>query len=490
MAAAGLTPGKLIAERYQLEKLLGEGGMGAVWLAMHVVTKKRIALKFLKASAAQNPQHVRRFLREARAASAVQHPNVVEIHDIVEDDGSPVMVMDYLVGESLAERLERQKVVPLPELVSLLLPAISAVGTAHSVGIVHRDLKPDNVFLEQAMDGRIVPRILDFGIAKLNALEGAAAETSTLTRTGSVMGTPYYMAPEQVFGERDIDQRADVWAFGVILYEALSGKRPVEGDNFGQLFKIIATGDIVPLAQLVPQLPTDVTTLVDRMLSKERHKRPHDLREVFQVLSPYGQVRASPFQAPRLDLEAQRESSVAYAPTQTPGPAPPTPLQFADAKGKTALLTETPREAAPTSEAFARSGIGLPSRSSNKKWLLVGAAVLVGGGGIVMSRESSHSATNNAGAAAPSTVPGVRAERPTAPAITQSLEATTAFSAATMPSVPPSASGAPPIPKKRPEAPAHASIKPLAAEPAAPTTPSIDDAAKKLPGGIAPKAPF
>ena len=154
MALEELALGKLVAQRYQLEKLLGEGGMGAVWSAVHVVTKKRVALKFLKANAASSPLHVRRFLREARAASAVRHPNVVAIHDVVElENGSPVMVMDFLVGESLAQRLERQKLIPLPELASLLLPVISAVGTAHSMGIVHRDIKPDNLFLEQGGDG-------------------------------------------------------------------------------------------------------------------------------------------------------------------------------------------------------------------------------------------------------------------------------------------------------------------------------------------------
>jgi eukaryotic-like serine/threonine-protein kinase len=486
MALEELAAGKVVAQRYQLEKLLGEGGMGAVWLAVHVVTKKLVALKFLKANAASNPLHVRRFLREARAASAVRHPNVVAIHDVVElENGSPVMVMDFLVGESLAQRLERQKKIPLAELASLLLPVISAVGTAHSMGIVHRDIKPDNLFLEESVDGRIVPRILDFGIAKLSAVEGAAAETSTLTRTGSVMGTPYYMAPEQVFGERDIDQRADVWAFGVILYEALSGQRPIEGDNFGQLFKIIATGDIVPLARLLPNLPDAVSQLVDRMLSKERHKRPQDLREVFQVLGPYAKVSASSFEGPRLDLEALREQSVlAHAATQTPAL---TPAQFQEGRGATALLPETPHETAPTSDAFTRSSAHLPRQSSGLKW--AGAAalalLLALGGAALMQKPSGPGAVAGVATAPTSSVALIPVAKPGAPMATTDAKPTPSVNA---PELPRSATLVAP---KRPEGRAPAPSAKLAQSVAPPATPApAVEPAAKLPGGIAPKAPF
>ncbi len=299
-----LTAGCLIAERYQLDRLIGEGGMGVVWSATHLLTRKVVALKFLKGA---SPEHTKRFLREARIAGMLGHPNIVAVHDVLQlpDDGTPMMVMELLHGESLEARL-RRGAIPLGELATLMLPVVSAVGSAHTRGVVHRDLKPDNIFLARSPGGHpqtpgadVEVKVLDFGIAKLTATEGDAASTSGLTQTGAVMGTPYYMAPEQVFGEKNVDQRVDVWALGVILYECMSGRRPIEGDNFGQIFKNIAMGDIAPLESWVPGLPGDVNSLVGRMLSRDRSQRPEDLREVFAVLSRHAGVSVPTFGAPR-----------------------------------------------------------------------------------------------------------------------------------------------------------------------------------------------
>jgi serine/threonine-protein kinase len=289
-----LTAGSVVAQRYQLDRLVGEGGMGVVWAATHLLTRKVVALKFLKGA---SPEHTKRFLREARIAGMLGHPNIVEVHDVLElpdDDGTPTMVMELLAGEALEARLRRGPL-SLDELIPLMLPVVSAVGSAHARGVVHRDLKPDNIFLSTNAMGATQVKVLDFGIAKLTATEGDAASTSGLTQTGAVMGTPYYMAPEQVFGEKSVDQRVDVWAIGVILYECLSGHRPIEGDNFGQIFKNIAMGDIVPLASRVPGLPPEVADLVGRMLSRDPGQRPIDLREVFAVLSRYAAVSAQTF---------------------------------------------------------------------------------------------------------------------------------------------------------------------------------------------------
>jgi len=225
-----LTPGQVIAGRYRLERLVGEGGMGLVYSATHTITRKSVALKFLKVT---GDEHVRRFLREARIAGTVRHPNIVEVHDILQlpGGGAPVMVMDLLRGESLAQRLEREQRVPLHELTAILLPVVSALGSAHALGIIHRDLKPENIFLTRgSAGGKDGVKVLDFGIAKLTAQEGDAA-SSGITHTGAVMGTPYYMAPEQVFGEKAIDHRADIWALGVILYECVSGRKPIGGSS-------------------------------------------------------------------------------------------------------------------------------------------------------------------------------------------------------------------------------------------------------------------
>ncbi|MEZ4228970.1 MAG: serine/threonine-protein kinase [Polyangiaceae bacterium] len=317
----------MIGGRYELESLLGEGGMGAVWRARHLITKKHVALKLLKQSGAANDKVLKRFLREARAVSAVQHPNVVQVHDVIQlDDGAPVMVMDLLEGEDLAHKLARVGRLELDELSRLLLPVVSAVGCAHAAGIVHRDLKPDNIMLHLQADGSVVPKVLDFGIAKLSATEGDAASTTNLTQTGAVMGTAYYMPPEQVFGEKDVDQRADVWAMGVIMYECLAGRKPIEGENFGQIFKAIAMGNIQPLQELAPWLPGDVCELVGRMLISDRAERCADLREAYEVLGRHTEAEARSFGAYAAAPESAAAQSVdgitkdtASAATQKPG---------------------------------------------------------------------------------------------------------------------------------------------------------------------------
>lgn len=291
-----------MADRYRVERLLGEGGMGAVWEATHTRTRKAFALKFLKASAAAKPQMRQRFLREARTACAVQHPSIIQVHDVLElPDATPVIVMELLRGETLAARLLRDRTIPVPELARIMLPVCSAVGTAHHVGIVHRDLKPENIFLATSRDDDAVHvKVLDFGVAKLTALDGDAARSAgaTATGTGMLLGTPYYMSPEQVFGEKDLDHRADIWALGVILYEALAGARPTAGDNVGQIFKIVMTDAIIPLTQRVPSLPEPMTSLVARMLAHDRAKRPADLREVCAVLETYCDDAAQSFGPP------------------------------------------------------------------------------------------------------------------------------------------------------------------------------------------------
>jgi serine/threonine protein kinase len=229
----------VLADRYRLVKPIGRGGYSVVWVADHVVTGKRVALKVLTK---RGDEPASRFLREARITARIDHPDVVNIHDLfqLDDSDALVMVMDLLEGVSLAERLRRSEDAAGPagaagisfaETAHIVLSVASALEAAHALGVVHRDLKPENVFLTN--DGRV--RVLDFGVAKWIHPEPEALLTPDLTETGAIVGTPHYMAPEQVFGERDVDGRADVWALGVIAYECLAGARPIDGDNFGQV---------------------------------------------------------------------------------------------------------------------------------------------------------------------------------------------------------------------------------------------------------------
>ena len=295
-----IAPGSVIAGRFQLDRLIGEGGMGTVWAATHTVTLKPVAIKLLKPERASDPGIRQRFEREARAACAVRHPNIVEVHDVLSlDDGTPLMVMELLEGESLGTRLDRGRLA-VHDFATIMQQVVSAVGTAHASGIVHRDLKPDNIFLVRNADGVTTIKVLDFGIAKVLPTSTEAAQTGGLTGTGAMLGTPYYMAPEQIFGERDIDHRADIWALGVIFYECLAGVRPTQADNIGQILKIITTDAIAPLEKVAPTIPADLCRLVGRMLSRDRTARPNTLNEVRAALSHYTDAAARSFGEPAI----------------------------------------------------------------------------------------------------------------------------------------------------------------------------------------------
>ena len=322
-----LVPGLVLDGRYQLERNLAQGGMGEVWSGTHVATLRQVAIKrmLLPYDSARHDQARARFLLEARAACAVEHPNVVQVIDFIEQrDEPPMMVMELLQGETLAARLEREHSLPLEAAAEVLLPVASAVGAAHNRGIIHRDLKPSNIFLCRDELGSARVKVLDFGIAKWLAPTGEAPALHT--QTGSTMGTPSYMAPEQAVGETAVDHRADLWSLGVILYECLSGSRPIEGENAAQLLVRLLSTAIVPIDCLVPGLPPDVTALVTRMLRRSPERRPEDLREVARVLERYTEARPPAFGAPSIRSrevgqrqDPQRASAPASEPLATDG---------------------------------------------------------------------------------------------------------------------------------------------------------------------------
>jgi serine/threonine-protein kinase len=272
-------PGDLVAGRYRLDHRLGSGGMGTVWAATHTVTGKAVALKLLRTR--HDATARRRVLREARAACAVHHPSVIVIHDVVEAaDGSPVLVMDRLVGESLRARLDRERTLPLAEALRVARTVLEALEVAHAAAIVHRDLKPENLFL--LAGGEL--KLLDFGVAKLLASDDApAAGSGALTTTGAMVGTPFYMAPEQAFGEA-VDGRADLWAVGIVLYECLSGELPTRGENLGQVLRILSKGRIPPLGPRALGVPSAIAAVVDALLSIDAAARVPTARAALDAL--------------------------------------------------------------------------------------------------------------------------------------------------------------------------------------------------------------
>jgi serine/threonine protein kinase len=277
--------------------------MGEVWAATDLVTGRAVALKrLLRPIDPESGGLARaRFAREAQLACAVEHPNVVEVLDFVESAGEPpVIVMELLEGRTLAARLESDHALSLEETARVLVPVVSAVGTAHARGIIHRDLKPANIFLTAGAGPDPMVKVLDFGIAKW--LGPLRSDASLRTQTGSAVGTPNYMAPEQAIGQRQIDHRVDIWSLGIILYEMLAGIRPIEGENAAHMMMRLLSTGIIPVEQLVPTLPADVARLIGKMLSRDPDQRPGDLREVKAVLEPLGPTIAPAFGPPAVDL--------------------------------------------------------------------------------------------------------------------------------------------------------------------------------------------
>ncbi|MBX3261001.1 MAG: serine/threonine protein kinase [Labilithrix sp.] len=294
LTAPCLAPGDRLAGRFVLDRVVGEGGMGVVWAARDDRAAGRpVALKLLKeVSAAEK----RRLLREARLMRSFDHPGILDVKEVVEVGDEVLLVMDLLDGESLGARLGRVGRLSVGAALDVLVPLVEATMAAHARGVVHRDLKPENVFLHR--DGRVL--LLDFGMAKLvPSLD--LTMSGWMTESGLVLGTPHYMAPEQVYGERDVDARADVWAIGVVAYECLSGERPVSGKSFGQIVRAMQRREIVALASRAPDVPAALADVVGRMLAHDRALRP-PLEEVRAVLLGSASVASGPAEeADRLD---------------------------------------------------------------------------------------------------------------------------------------------------------------------------------------------
>ena len=277
-------PEGVVAGKYRLTRLLGRGGMGAVWEGTHVSLGTRVAVKFIDAEYASSPEARTRFENEARAAARLRSKHVVEVYDHgVSDDSRPFIVMEFLQGEPLDKRLDRIGRLPARETAQLIMQVCRALTKAHAANIVHRDLKPENVFLvwdeDEATD---VVKVVDFGIAKFNE---AGMNSSSATRTGSLLGTPHYMSPEQARGLRSVDSRSDLWSVAVIAYRCIVGELPFEGEAVGDLLVKLCTAPIPVPSRVAADVPKAFDAWLEKALNREPALRFANAAELAESLA-------------------------------------------------------------------------------------------------------------------------------------------------------------------------------------------------------------
>ncbi|HEX4457204.1 MAG TPA: protein kinase, partial [Polyangia bacterium] len=329
--------GQVLADRYRVLRLIGEGGMGQVYESQHVNINKRFAIKLLRPEIVSNPEAVARFRQEAWSASSIGHDNIIEIEDFATlPSGAVYLAMEFLSGQSLAERMRVEPKLTFAESLELCLQVGSGLGAAHEKSIVHRDMKPENIFLAQK-HGRVIAKILDFGIAKVSGADG----NKSLTRTGTIFGTPHYMSPEQALG-RALDHRSDIYSVGVIMYELFTGRVPFEAESFmGILTKHITTAPIPP-RQLSPALSADVEAVILKAMAKEPDERYQTMEELSSDLAIIAETHAP---------ELLSRPLPGRTPSGGMGAARPTPLPALQrpASGITPIAAAAPLRATPTS---------------------------------------------------------------------------------------------------------------------------------------------
>jgi serine/threonine protein kinase len=367
---SSLAPGALIGGKYRVERVLGRGGMGVVVLASDEALGRRVAIKLLRVNGRGDEA---RFLREARAVARLTSEHVARILEVgALDDGAPFLVMEYASGSDLGRVLHDRGRLPVAVAVDYVLQAGEVLAEAHALGIIHRDLKPSNLFLAARMDGTPLIKVLDFGIAKTTPGIAGNAEETSLTATSAVIGSPLYMAPEQLHSARAVDARADLWSLGAVLHELLTGRPPFEAESAAAVGAKIAAGAPTPLAEGCPEAPDGLAAALLRCLEKDPDRRFQDIAELAEALAPYASA------ASRISID--RIGRVVRV-----------GLRAGDA------LALAPAPAA-TERATTTRGWATPPASAKRRAPLVAALALLGIGTAFFALRSGPSATPAAAA--------------------------------------------------------------------------------------------
>jgi serine/threonine-protein kinase len=347
--SAPVAVGDVVARKYRIDRVLGQGGMGVVVAATDTQLDRRVAIKFLLPDALKNADLVARFAREARAAAKIHSEHVARIIDVGElETGAPFMVMEYLEGSDLADRIRAQPGVTVAEAARYLLQACEALAEAHAAGIVHRDLKPANLFLAQRPDHTVSVKVLDFGISKAPVASGG------ITSTQAVMGSPHYMSPEQLVSSKHVDPRSDVWSLGIVLYETLAGSPPFGGDTMPEIVAQILQSPTPGVRAVRPDVPAELEAVIARCTAKEPSARFANVAELARALAPFAAdcaqsaERAARILGVSAPPAGQRASSDAVAPASRTVPAgTPAEVRADTAWGNTRAAGVPRRGAAP-----------------------------------------------------------------------------------------------------------------------------------------------
>jgi serine/threonine-protein kinase len=368
-------PGDLVGGKYRVERTLGAGGMGVVVSAVQVELDRSVALKFLLPKVLESPDLVSRFAREARAAAKLQSEHVVRILDVgTLENGAPYMVMEFLEGEDLSQVIAKRGPLPYAEAIALVLEAIEAVAEAHAVGIVHRDLKPANLFLAKRTNGTPLIKVLDFGLSKISA-PGEAHVTST----SSLLGSPAYMSPEQLWSSRNADARSDIWSLGVVLYELLTAHTPFPHERMPELVAAILHSPPRPMEQWQVQVPAPISAVISRCLEKEPAQRFATVGELARDLAAFGPPSAARSLEHISNTLARMKSDQNLA-ERTPSSQPPlvqaAPQHQSDSVPGASQTIKTPRR-----EALLQAAEAGPRKRRAVAWIIaaVGALALIVG---------------------------------------------------------------------------------------------------------------
>jgi serine/threonine-protein kinase len=355
--------GDLLAGKYRVDRVIGEGGMGVVVVATHVQLEERYALKFMLPRAMESPEASARFLQEAKAAAKLKSEHVARVHDVgTLESGAPYIVMEYLEGVDLSRILLERGPVSPQEAADYVLQACDAIAEAHARGIIHRDLKPANLFVARGPDGQPVVKVLDFGISKANAFnEGSVSRT----RSSVLLGSPLYMSPEQMKSARDVTPATDVWSLGVILYEAVGGRVPYDAGTVGALMAKVLTEEPAPLQAVRSDVPEAFAMVVARCLDREPTRRFEDVGQLARALAP--------FASPRVQGLAERAVGILAAPPPPPARVSGLEATLADVSGP---LPDAGAGAGKRAETAGGWG-STQSGGASRRWMAIAIGVVL-----------------------------------------------------------------------------------------------------------------